>query len=97
MWWRMKVLLLTIELRLPAARSLKDKRAVIKSLLSRIRRQYNVSACEADYHQAHGRSQLAVAWVGRDGDTGRRLLDRIELLVEETNGAVVAETDVELR
>ena len=91
------MLLLTIEVRLPAARSLKDKRSVIKSLLSKIRRQYNVSASETDYHQAHGRSLLAVAWVGRDVDAGRRLLDRIELLVEETNGAVVAGSDVELR
>lgn len=90
------VLLLTLDIRLPAARSLKDKRAVVKSALSRMRRQYNVSACEAGYLQLHGRALLAVAWVGRDGVNGRKVLAQVERLIEGTNGAVVMDSAVEV-
>ncbi len=39
---------LTLELHLPMARSLKDKRGMLKPLIVRLRRDYNVSVIEAE-------------------------------------------------
>ena len=40
--------LLTLELYIPLAESLKDKRSVVKPLLARLHREFNVSTCESD-------------------------------------------------
>jgi len=40
----MHVLALTIDLRLPSSHSLKDKRAVVKTILEGARRRYQVAA-----------------------------------------------------
>lgn len=93
----MTVLVLTMEIYLPVACSLKDKRAVIKSLLCRVRQQYNVSACEAGHLQQLRRSLLAVAWVGRDAARGRQVLALVEDLVEAADGAVLGTAGVEIR
>jgi uncharacterized protein YlxP (DUF503 family) len=37
-----------IKLHLPESRSLKDKRRVVKSIVSRLRNQYNISIAEVD-------------------------------------------------
>jgi len=46
----MPVGLLTLELHIPDAQSLKDKRQVLRSLKDRLRRQFNVAVAELDHH-----------------------------------------------
>jgi uncharacterized protein YlxP (DUF503 family) len=46
----MPVGLLTLELHLPEAQSLKDKRQVLRSLKDRLRRHFNVAVAELDFH-----------------------------------------------
>ncbi|NJP05045.1 MAG: DUF503 domain-containing protein [Chloroflexaceae bacterium] len=53
----------TITLHLPVARSLKEKRQVIKSLLTRVRNQFNVSIAEVDAHDRWQRAVLGVVCV----------------------------------
>jgi uncharacterized protein YlxP (DUF503 family) len=45
----MPVGLLTLELQLPEARSLKDKRQVLRSLKDRLRGRFNVAVAELDF------------------------------------------------
>ena len=49
--------LCTIDLHLPGANSLKDKRSVLKSVMRRIRNEFNVSIAEVD-HQDLWRSAV---------------------------------------
>ena len=58
--------LLTLELHFPGARSLKDKRHVLRGLQARIRKQYNVSVAEVDFQDLWQRSRLAVVAVITD-------------------------------
>ncbi len=60
----MRVGILTVELFLGEALSLKDKRRHLKSLLTRLRNRYNVSAAEVDHQDNWQRAALAVAVVG---------------------------------
>ena len=54
------------DLHLPGSRGLKEKRMVLSSLKSRIRREFEVSAAEVDHQDLLQRAALAVAAVGPD-------------------------------
>lgn len=77
----MVVALIILELR-TEAHSLKEKRMLVKSVLSRMSQRHNLSVYEADYHDLHARTRLAAAWVGPDPDSARRVLDSVINLVE---------------
>jgi hypothetical protein len=44
---------------IPTAHSLKDKRAVVKSMLTRSRQKFNVSAAEIDHQNVWQRTRIA--------------------------------------
>lgn len=77
------------ELHIPAGRSLKEKRKVIKGLTERIHQRYRVSVAETDYHDLHQRAQIAVAIVHQSRSDVERLLERIREHVEEAPGAML--------
>lgn len=58
--------LLTLEIHLPGARSLKDKRQVLRGLLARLRKRYNVSVAEVEHQDLWQRAVLAVVAVNTD-------------------------------
>ena len=58
--------LLTLELHFPGARSLKDKRHVLRGLQARLRKQFNVSVAEVEFHDLWQRARLAVVTVNTD-------------------------------
>jgi uncharacterized protein YlxP (DUF503 family) len=58
--------LLTLEMHLPGARSLKDKRHVLRSLERRIRDRFNVSVAEVEHQDLWQRARLAVVAVNTD-------------------------------
>ena len=62
----MTVGVLQLELSIPSAFSLKDKRQVIKSLKDRIAHTHNVSVAEVGALDEHRRSIVAVAMVSND-------------------------------
>jgi len=57
---------LTIHLHLPACSSLKEKRGRIKPLISRLRREFNVSAAEMDLQDKWQEAVIVCAMVGND-------------------------------
>jgi uncharacterized protein YlxP (DUF503 family) len=63
----MVVGVLQVEIRIPDAFSLKDKRRVVKSIKDRIAHAHNVSIAEVGALDEHRRSILGVAMVGNDG------------------------------
>ena len=59
----MVVGLLRVEVHIPAARSLKDKRSVMKSLKDQVRGRFNVSASEVEPNEKWQRASLGIATV----------------------------------
>lgn len=57
---------LQIEFQIPEARSLKDKRRVVKSLKDRIANGHNVSIAEVGLQDVHQQAMLAMAMVSND-------------------------------
>lgn len=66
-----------IELAIYEARSLKDKRRVLKSVKDRVRASFNASIAEVAHHDVHQRGSLAVAVVGTDAGHVHAQLDKI--------------------
>jgi uncharacterized protein YlxP (DUF503 family) len=70
------------DLHLPGCRGLKEKRMIVKSLKSRIRNQFEVSAAEVGDQDLLQRSVLGVAAVGPDQQPIDALLQDILRFVE---------------
>jgi uncharacterized protein YlxP (DUF503 family) len=58
--------LLRLELHFPGARSLKDKRQLLRSLETRVRNRFNVSVAEVEHQDLWQRATLAVVGVNTD-------------------------------
>jgi len=77
------------ELHLPEARSLKQKRKVIKGLIERIHHRFRVSIAETDYHDLHQRSEIAIAVIARSDSDGQRLMNSIRDLIDNEHEAML--------
>ncbi|MBX5464930.1 MAG: DUF503 domain-containing protein [Clostridia bacterium] len=64
-----------VQINLPGSRSLKEKRAVLRALLDRLRRRFNVSAAEVGVRDAHQLAEIGIAVVSDEASVARRLLD----------------------
>ncbi len=62
----MEIALLTIDLHMPDAHSLKEKREVVRKLKDRLRARFNVSVAELDKDDLWQRAQVAVVSVNAD-------------------------------
>jgi uncharacterized protein len=60
------IALLTLDIHIPHAQSLKDKRMILRSLKDRLRAKFNVSVSEVDHQELWQRSQVSVVTVGPD-------------------------------
>ena len=78
------------ELHLPASRSLKDKRRVVKSLIERLHQRYRVSIAETDFHDLHQRAEIALAAVTAGGES------EMDRLMEELRNQVEGDPEVYL-
>src|SRR5579863_8801924 len=67
----MPVGLLTLELHIPDAQSLKDKRQVLRSLKDKLRREFNVAVAELDHHDVWQRSVIGVVTLSNEEKIGR--------------------------
>jgi len=73
-----------IELHLPGARSLKDKRQVVRGLKDRIREHARAAVSEVEFQDLWQRAALGVAVVAPDPGQARELLQAVRRLVEQT-------------
>jgi len=78
----MAIGLLTLELYLPLAGSLKEKRGVLQSTIARLRRDFNVSVCEADAQDEWTRAVLEVVCVSANSQVAHRQLQHVANTVE---------------
>jgi uncharacterized protein YlxP (DUF503 family) len=68
---------LQVRLLVRDARSLKDKRQVVRSILDRLRHEYNISIAEVDRLDDYRQLTLGIAMVGWDGKQVRDTLQKI--------------------
>ncbi len=92
----MVVGLLQLELFIAGAKSLKDKRQVVKSIIGRIESKYNVSVSEVDHHDLWQRASIGVAHTSETGAQTKKLLENVRAFVESLNKATVTRADISI-
>jgi uncharacterized protein len=78
----MPIGLLTLEIHIADAQSLKDKRQVLRSLKDRLRAHFNVAVAELAHQELWQRARVGVVTISSDGKH-----------LEESMQAVVAESE----
>jgi uncharacterized protein YlxP (DUF503 family) len=73
----MVVGVLTAEIGIDGADSLKDKRQVLKSLLAHVRNNFNVSASEVGEHDVWRKAVIGVAVAATDASFASAVLDKV--------------------
>ncbi len=86
---------LTIELQVPAAQSLKDKRQVLRSLTARLRRAYNISVAQVGQLDSWQLATLGVSAVSGDLAYVQGLLQHVVDYVESQPGLVLLDYSTE--
>lgn len=86
------------ELFIPAARSLKDKRQVLRSVIQNVRNRYVVSIAEVDHQDLWQRAAIGVSCVSGTGSQCRKILQEVEKTVGRAaiDGAEIIDRDLEI-
>jgi len=87
---------LTVTMSIPAARSLKDKRRIVKSLIARIHNQHNAAAAEVGDNDAWQLCRIGVAVVSNQSDHAHSQLSSVVRLMEQEREAVMVDYDIEI-
>lgn len=77
----MVVSVIAWELHLEGCSSLKQKRAILRSLKDRLRGRHNVSVAETDHQDTWQRAELCAAVVSSDRRHAEQVLNRIDAVV----------------
>ncbi len=87
--------ILTLELQLSEAHSLKDKRHTVKGLKDRLRSRFNVAVAEIDYQDLWQRSLVSAVTVSSDHARAEQVLQLVEREASAMLGASLVGTTLE--
>ena len=80
----MHVATCVIKLDLPGIHSLKEKRSIVKSILARLGKQFNVATAEVETQDMWQTAVIALAAVGSDSAYLQGLLEKCVAWIETT-------------
>ena len=93
----MNVGICRISLKVHGSRSLKQKRQVAQSLISRVSNRFNVSIAEVDDNDLWQRLTLGVSCVSSDGRHANEIISRVVEYIGELRGeAELLDYDLEI-
>jgi hypothetical protein len=87
----MQVAAMRLELSLPATRSLKEKRSVLRPVVEGLRRMASYSVAEVDHHDLWRRAGLGVAVVAKDRRELERMMQRVEKFLDRQQEVDIAQ------
>lgn len=85
-----------ITFRLHGCRSLKGKRKVVKSIISRMRNNFNASVAEVGSNDIHQRAEIGFSLVGNDKALINSKIDKIFNMVDGLGLAEIIDTEMEI-
>ena len=85
-----------ITLRLHDCRSLKGKRRVVKSMINRIRNNFNVSIAEVGSNDIYQRAEIGFSLIGNDSALINSKIDKLFNMAEDLGLAEIIDTKMEI-
>lgn len=92
----MTIGLLTLEIHLPYAHSLKEKRMVVQRVKDRLRSKFNVAVAEVDHQELWQRAVLAVASISSSETNLRQVLGGAQAESEHLLGGDLVNATIEI-
>jgi uncharacterized protein len=88
--------LLTLELHIPDAQSLKDKRQVLRSLKDRLRKEFNVAVAELEHHDTWQRSIVGVVTLSNEEKHVAEVLEKVLDEADRILGSILIHQAIEI-
>jgi len=92
----MVVGVLRVEMLIPGALSLKEKRMILRSVKDRLKNNFNISVSEVDAHDKWQRAVLGIAGVSKDRKYLNGQLDKVIDFIETFRGIELVDYEMEL-
>ena len=85
-----------IKFKLYGVSSLKGKRRIVKSIINRIKNEFNISIAEIDYNDSHSWAQIGFSITGNDSRVVNSKLDKVFNLADDIGLAQITDTQMEI-
>ncbi len=85
-----------ITLRLHDCRSLKAKRKVVKSMINRLRNNFNASVAEVGSNDIYQKAEIGFSLAGNDAGLINSKIDKLFNLAEDMGLAEIVDTEMEI-
>jgi len=86
-----------VSLRLPENLSLKGKRRVLKSIITRVKNKFNVSMAEVDDHELWQLATLGICCVSNDGRYTNEVLSKVvDFIVNSRFDVEILDYEIEI-
>ena len=86
----------TVTFRMAECHSLKEKRKIIKSIISRSQNSFNASIAEVSLNDVHQQAEIGFAMVGNDRRVINSKIDKFFEFMENLNLADIIDTSFEI-
>lgn len=93
----MLIAVITFRLQAPWVHSLKEKRMIVKSLVSKLQHKFNVSAAETDEQDVHQTVVISAAAIVPHRAFADSIMDDISQFVENNTEAEIIDEEREIR
>jgi uncharacterized protein len=91
----MNIGLLRVSLFIPGASSLKDKRQVLHSLITRLKNKFNVALAEIEAQDLHQRCELGIVSINTSRQELERTLDYVLSFIESNPDCQLMQVETE--
>ena len=85
-----------ITFRIHECHSLKEKRRVVKAIISRLQNNFNASVSEVALNDVHQKAEIGVAMVGNDHSMINSKIDKLVDMAEDLGLAEMLDAEIEI-
>lgn len=93
----MHIAVITFRLYAPWVHSLKEKRMIVKSMVSKLQSRFHVSAAETDEQDTHQTAVISAACIVPHNAMADSIMDEISAFVEQETEAQILDEHREIR
>ena len=92
----MRVIVMKVSLRADWSHSLKEKRMIVKSIISKLQNKFNISVCEIENQDIHNLITIGIAGIALDSKVCDSTIDNIINYIEDITDAEILSIEQEV-
>ena len=92
----MRVIVIKVSLRADWSHSLKEKRMIVKSIISKLQNKFNISVCEIENQDIHNLITIGIAGIALNSKVCDSTIDNIINYIEDITDAEIINIEQEV-